>query len=293
MITSNLIYNAIQILGFCVFLAAFFNYYKERSGIEFSKYINKGAKMYRDINGVPFIQADTFEDGYFALGFAQAEDRLWSMYFIQKIALGELSELFGEKGLTLDKFARVLNFREVCSGSFKSLNKDEIKLYESFSAGVNHYIDTTYFLPIEFLMFGINHSQIKWKPTSSCLVQKMIEYYLTYDFFQELIRTHLLENINLSLEVISKLFPYNFDNYEFRRTIIKDEEMKDLKQEKKVIVTNEIKHAYIDENGKVMRNLDELEFKKSHAYAEKSNASLDNDEIDVNIYESKNSSLDH
>jgi acyl-homoserine lactone acylase PvdQ len=228
---SEIYSKAVQLLGFCVFITAFFNYYADRTGIEYTQFIKDNISMYKDLNGVPNIQAESIEDAYFALGFAHAEDRLWAMYFSHKVALGEVSELFGEKALVIDRFARVLNFRDVCKNAVAYLDKKERNILEAYVNGVNHYINTSSFfsLPFEFWLFGVNPSMINWNVESSCLVGKLIEYYLTFDFFQEMMRTHLHEHLNISKDVIEKVFPFKFEDFEYQRTIIKDEEMKDLK----------------------------------------------------------------
>ena len=90
---QDLFSKSIQVLGFCLIFAFFVNYYKDRQGIEYSTHILSGAKMYTDENGIRNIIADNIEDGFFALGFAHAEDRLWQMYFAYKVANGEISEV--------------------------------------------------------------------------------------------------------------------------------------------------------------------------------------------------------
>jgi hypothetical protein len=47
-----MISNSLQLLGFALFITAFFSYYSDRTGIEYSKHILKGAKMFKDSDGV-------------------------------------------------------------------------------------------------------------------------------------------------------------------------------------------------------------------------------------------------
>lgn len=112
----------------------------------------------RDDWGVPHIYADHETDAYFALGYAQAQDRLFQMELMRRLAQGELAELLGPVMVPkIDAIAR----------SFRLLPKakEHQKLYENshpeiqamaeaYCAGVNHFVDTGE-LPIEFTLLGI------------------------------------------------------------------------------------------------------------------------------------------
>lgn len=273
---SSLISNSLQILGFCIFTSVFFQYYSYRSGVEYSANILNGAKMYRDSNGVPNILAENLYDANFALGFAHAEDRLWQMYFSYKVALGEVSELFGEDAVVVDKFSRLLNFKEVCRNSVLLLNKNETRLLEAYINGVNHYLETATVLPLEFVLFGISPSNIKWELSSSCLIGKLTEFYLTYDFFQELIRTHLHQHLKFSKEVGDRIFPYKHELFEYRTYIIKDNEAKDLRYQTIVKTMKDVQYTS-DPNAKLSQEEDNLV-----SEVVKGEASLDGLEVNTN-----------
>lgn len=63
--------------------------------------------FYLNLTKIPNIEAESLHDGYFALGFAHAEDRLWQMYFNYKVAMGEVSEVNFSN--ILDVWGRRLN----------------------------------------------------------------------------------------------------------------------------------------------------------------------------------------
>ena len=50
----------------------------------------------RDAHGVPHIEADTKADLFRAQGFVHAQDRMWQMEQMRRVADGTLAELFGE-----------------------------------------------------------------------------------------------------------------------------------------------------------------------------------------------------
>lgn len=83
----------ILFFAFISFYVLFVKYNLYRTGIETSKFIKDTIKMSRDEHGIPSIEAQNVHDAYFAIGFSQAEDRLWQMYLNYKIAMGEASEV--------------------------------------------------------------------------------------------------------------------------------------------------------------------------------------------------------
>src|SRR5579862_2887498 len=61
--------------------------------------ISAKATISRDALGVPHIQAATWEDAVFLQGFATAQDRMWQMDALRRLAAGELSEIVGRQAL--------------------------------------------------------------------------------------------------------------------------------------------------------------------------------------------------
>src|SRR5579863_2320403 len=57
--------------------------------------ISAPATVSRDALGVPHIQAATVEDAIFLQGFVTAQDRMWQMDALRRLAAGELAEVIG------------------------------------------------------------------------------------------------------------------------------------------------------------------------------------------------------
>jgi penicillin amidase len=247
---SGFISAVLQISGFFLFVAFFIQYYSDRKGLEYGPGVNVGSKMYKDENGVPHIKAESLADAYYTEGFVHAEDRLWQMFFSYKVGIGQVSELFGKDALPLDKFSRLLGLEEVCMNALRMLTIEEYESLQSYANGVNHFIKTTNILPFEFVLFGINKTNFLWQPVYSCIVTQLVQYYLTFDFYQELLRTFFFEQGILEKEVIEKIFPFRYDLFEYQRTIIKTDEMKNHKVNKKPITINEEEQPEIIVNPK-------------------------------------------
>ncbi len=64
-----------------------------------------------DERGVPHIRAQNEPDLYRALGYVHAQDRLFQMEMVRRLANGELAEVLGPKLLDTDKLFRTLGIR--------------------------------------------------------------------------------------------------------------------------------------------------------------------------------------
>ena len=217
-----------QILGFAILYSLFNLYIGDSKGEIYTEKILNGATLSKDKYGFPNIIANKLEDGSFALGYAHAEDRLWQMYLGYKLPLGEISEIFGEKGVEFDEFMKLLNFIDICQNTLKTLTEKEKRVVQSYTDGINYYIENAKILPLEFILTG--QPKFKWKNEYTCLAIKMVEYYLSTDFLKEIIREYLIKRGVMTKEVIEKLFPYGYDNFESHETIIKDNEAQELRK---------------------------------------------------------------
>src|SRR5438874_2966177 len=65
----------------------------------------------RDAHGVPTIKAANLNDLFFAQGFVTAQDRLWQMDVLRRVASGQLSDILGPDLVELDKEQRILGLR--------------------------------------------------------------------------------------------------------------------------------------------------------------------------------------
>jgi penicillin amidase len=73
------------------------------------------ASVYFDTLGVPHIHAASQEDAFIAQGYVTAQDRLWQMDSLRRLAGGNLAEIVGPGALELDRESRQLR----CAGSPK------------------------------------------------------------------------------------------------------------------------------------------------------------------------------
>jgi len=118
--------------------------------------ITKETTVYFDDYGIPHIYAENQLDAMTALGYVHAQDRLWQMELMRRIAPGRLSEIFGEKMLKNDMFFARLGIEEASRETIKKLDKnsDIYKLATAYLNGVNQFLEKGP-TPIEFTLIGI------------------------------------------------------------------------------------------------------------------------------------------
>src|SRR6266513_2179904 len=71
------------------------------------------ATIYRDEYGIPHVFAQTLESASFAVGYAQAEDRLEELLKNYRKANGTMSEVFGPEYFRHDLIQRMFRHEEI------------------------------------------------------------------------------------------------------------------------------------------------------------------------------------
>ena len=66
--------------------------------------VSQPVRIIRDVYGVPHIFAQDRKDLAFALGYVQAQDRLWQLDMGRHLGSGTLSEVFGPVSLFPHRF---------------------------------------------------------------------------------------------------------------------------------------------------------------------------------------------
>ena len=128
------------------------------------KNISKETTVYFDDYGVPHIYAASQKDALTVLGYVHAQDRLWQMELMRRIAPGRLSELFGSKALPNDKFFAGIGIDENSEKAIAQLDKNSetYQLAIAYLDGVNQYIENGK-TPIEFQLVGVKKEKYTLK----------------------------------------------------------------------------------------------------------------------------------
>jgi penicillin amidase len=153
----------------------------------------------RDSHGVPAIEAASFTDLFFAQGFVTAQDRLWQMDVMRRYGSGELSEIFGEDTLKVDREQRILGLRAAAKKAIEMASPRDRSFLEAYTRGVNAYIGTRGDrLPIEFRM--LRYAPKPWSMEDSVVIAYVLVKDLNYHyFFDALSREKILAKLGPEL----------------------------------------------------------------------------------------------
>lgn len=147
------------------------------------KGLMSNATIIQDVNGVYHIYASNNYDLFFALGYIQAENRLFQMEVFSLTGLGNISTMLGSSYVGYDRFwttigAPLTAIRDwesvLANASVNPTDNLTATALEAYSEGVNAYIayaEAHNTLPIEFKLLG--YKPFNWTPVDSFAVQEL------------------------------------------------------------------------------------------------------------------------
>ena len=113
---GRIVGGALGLVAILALMGLFFinnAYIPVRDGKLYLSKANNTASILRERDtGIIHIKSDDRITTMYAQGFAHAQDRLWQMEKNRRVANGQLCEIFGEKALQMDKFARIIGYRK-------------------------------------------------------------------------------------------------------------------------------------------------------------------------------------
>jgi penicillin amidase len=148
-------------IGLCTYI---FHLKPKYEGEVKLKNIQKETTVYFDDFGVPHIYANSQKEAMTVLGYVHAQDRLWQMELMRRIASGRLSEIFGSVMLKNDKFFSGLGIEEASAKAIAQLDKNSqsYQLTLAYLDGINQYLDEGV-TPIEFQLVGVKKEKFTIK----------------------------------------------------------------------------------------------------------------------------------
>jgi penicillin amidase len=146
----------------------------------------------RDQWGVPHIRAASLEDLEQAQGYVMAQDRLWQMDLLRRVARGQLSEILGPATLSIDKDFRMLGIGRAAERDVTLMDTESRKLMEAYARGVNKFIEQHHdSLPLEFSL--LRYKPRPWQPSDALAISGYMYRTLTDTRERELNRTKVME----------------------------------------------------------------------------------------------------
>jgi len=109
-----------------------------------------------DERGVPHLKASHEADLYRALGFVHAQDRLFQMEILRRLAKGELAEILGPDLVKTDRLFRTLRLREQADKMVAAMDPESpaVKAQAAYLDGINQFLARKP-APVEFDLLGI------------------------------------------------------------------------------------------------------------------------------------------
>ena len=143
-------------------------------------------EVVRDSLGVPHVWARSPADAYFAQGWLHVRDRLWQMEMFRRIVEGRLSEIFGERTLSTDRFLRTLGLGRAAREGARALDPATRKAMEAYARGASAAIRSWEGpLPPELLLLRVRPGP--WTVAQTVGIEKLMAWDLTaYDRTLEL-----------------------------------------------------------------------------------------------------------
>ncbi len=151
-------------------------------------------EVFRDEFGVPHVIAQNDHDLYFAIGYVHAQDRLWQMDLIRRIATGRLAEVLGPEALEIDRMFRIMGLRRVAQRSEPLLDEATHSALSAYADGVSEFIlHHEGRLPVEFDILG--YEPEAWTVEHSLLVGRLMSWELNYARWIDILRGIVTEKM--------------------------------------------------------------------------------------------------
>ncbi len=145
--------------------------------------LSSSVTIERDERGVPHIFAVSDRDAIHALGYVTAQDRLFQMDFVSRVASGRMSEIFGSGSIETDQYLRTTGMSwaaKKITDAHRQEQSFDYELMTWFAEGVNAYINNISYpeWPFEFKLFG--YSPELYTPLHMVLLMMYFNFDLSF-----------------------------------------------------------------------------------------------------------------
>jgi penicillin amidase len=142
--------------------------------------VGQQAEVSRDDLGIPHIKAKNLDDALFLQGYATAEDRMFQMDAMRRMAAGELAEVMGASTAETDRESRRLRLRRVAEQIYAVLPAADKAEMAAYTRGVNAYIESHHG------RYGFDFTVLRYDPQPWSVVDSILN---ALDMYRAL--THL------------------------------------------------------------------------------------------------------
>jgi penicillin amidase len=144
-----------------------------------------------DAHGEPHIRGASDEDAFFVQGYVTAQDRLFQMDGLRRLASGTLAEVIGPALLDSDRESRKLRMRRIAEEAYVTMPEPDRAAFAAYTRGVNHFIATHLDkLPVEFTLLG--YQPRPWSVVDCLLLCLHMYRDLTTTWKDEIVKSSML-----------------------------------------------------------------------------------------------------
>ena len=153
--------------------------------------LDASIEIVRDSHGVPHVFAQTEADALFGQGYVHAQDRLFQLESMRRVAAGRIAELGGPPMLESDRFMRRLGLNRRAVADVEATDPADLVLLEAYARGLNAGVEALPALPPEFEL--LNAEPEPWRPEDSMLMGRLLMFSFAANWDSELLRERLLD----------------------------------------------------------------------------------------------------
>jgi penicillin amidase len=164
------------------------------------------ATIRRDRWGVPYVEAASLDDLWFAHGFVTAGERLFQLDLALRSANGRLSEVFGERTFPDDRFARTVGFHRAGRVYLRRWNETDHAMHTRFREGVASWVRTMPAAPIEYQLLDLS-PDLPEDPAAWAACFASLAWSLSNNWDKELLRAAIADRAGR--DAVAVLMPAN------------------------------------------------------------------------------------
>jgi penicillin amidase len=148
------------------------------------------ARILRDVDGMPHVEARNERDALFLQGWLQAQDRLFQLDVLRRQVSGTLAELVGPGAIASDVQLRTIGLRRAAERSWAALTPETKAGLQAYSDGVNAYVKWAGKLPAQYAALETTKFE-PWSPLDSVVIGKGLAFQLSFDLDDGATRDYL------------------------------------------------------------------------------------------------------
>ena len=145
-----------------------------------------------DHRGRPFIQAESWQDAFFAQGFVHARDRLWQMELLRRAGRGQLAAFLGESMLPTDIELTQAGVPELARRLQNNASDELAAWVNAYAEGANAFLALNHPMAPEMSIAGASAFLQPWEPLDVYAMGALMAWQSARNGTNELLRLALL-----------------------------------------------------------------------------------------------------